>query len=87
MCRLYQLEVRWLVRLWRLFRGRRWNPEKQRVETWPYTLEQLFLGTLCFTILLFLFPTVLLYYTVFVVVSSETKPCSASWLGGVATYI
>ncbi|KAF0296112.1 Phosphatidylinositol N-acetylglucosaminyltransferase subunit Q [Amphibalanus amphitrite] len=65
--KLYQLEVRWLVRLWRLFRGRRWNPEKQRVETWPYTLEQLFLGTLCFTILLFLFPTVLLYYAVFVV--------------------
>ena len=58
------------MRLWRLFRGRRWNPEKQRVETWPYTLEQLFLGTLCFTILLFLFPTVLLYYAVFVVVSA-----------------
>ncbi|XP_037089630.1 phosphatidylinositol N-acetylglucosaminyltransferase subunit Q-like [Pollicipes pollicipes] len=64
--KVYQLEVTWLVRLWRLFRGRRWNPEKQRVETWPYTIEQLFLGTLCFTILLFLFPTILLYYFVFV---------------------
>ncbi|CAI9592079.1 unnamed protein product, partial [Staurois parvus] len=37
----------------------------QRVDSCSYDLDQLFLGTLLFTILLFLLPTTALYYLVF----------------------
>lgn len=64
MCALIRLTYEWLIRLWRLFRGRRWNAAKRRVETWQFPLEQLVVGTLCFTVLLFLTPTVLAYHVV-----------------------
>ena len=51
-----------LYALFNLFRGTKYNAEKQRVETCEYDTEQLLLGTLFFTILTFLFPTVLAYY-------------------------
>ncbi|XP_076816926.1 uncharacterized protein LOC143462585 [Clavelina lepadiformis] len=67
--RLYGLQVTALMSLWRLFRGKKWNPLRKRVDT----LHQLpdignhrfFAGTLLFTILLFLLPTTALYYTIF----------------------
>ncbi|KAG7250763.1 hypothetical protein CRUP_011803, partial [Coryphaenoides rupestris] len=49
----------------RLFRGRKWNVLRQRVDSCCYDLDQLFIGTLLFTILLFLLPTTALYYLVF----------------------
>ncbi|KAJ3601368.1 hypothetical protein NHX12_032337 [Muraenolepis orangiensis] len=53
--RLYCMKLYGLCSLWRLFRGRKWNVLRQR----------LFIGTLLFTILLFLLPTTALYYLVF----------------------
>ncbi|ESO84750.1 hypothetical protein LOTGIDRAFT_236105 [Lottia gigantea] len=64
--RVYNLEVSTLAALWRLFRGKKWNVLRERVDTAAYDIDQLFFGTLIFTILLFLLPTILLYYTVFV---------------------
>jgi len=55
--------------LWRLFRGKRWNVLRKRVDSAVYNVDQLFLGTLLFTILLFLLPTTALFYAVFAVVS------------------
>ncbi|TRY86879.1 hypothetical protein DNTS_009010 [Danionella cerebrum] len=53
--RLYCMKIYGLSSLWRLFRGKKWNVLRQR----------LFIGTLLFTILLFLLPTTALYYLVF----------------------
>ncbi|KGL75536.1 Phosphatidylinositol N-acetylglucosaminyltransferase subunit Q [Tinamus guttatus] len=63
--RLYCLKVYGLSSLWRLFRGKKWNVLRQRVDSCTYDLDQLFIGTLLFTILLFLLPTTALYYLVF----------------------
>ncbi|CAH1273946.1 PIGQ [Branchiostoma lanceolatum] len=63
--RLYRLQLYGLGSLWRLFRGKKWNPLRQRVDSCQYNVDQLFLGTLLFTILLFLLPTTALYYVVF----------------------
>ncbi|XP_005990732.1 phosphatidylinositol N-acetylglucosaminyltransferase subunit Q [Latimeria chalumnae] len=63
--RLYFLKIYGLSSLWRLFRGKKWNVLRQRVDSCSYDLDQLFIGTLLFTILLFLLPTIALYYLVF----------------------
>ncbi|XAO26769.1 hypothetical protein I312_105610 [Cryptococcus bacillisporus CA1280] len=51
--------------LWNLFRGKRWNVLRQRMDSYEYDIDQLFLGTLLFTVSAFLFPTVLSYTTLF----------------------
>ncbi|KAI3360062.1 hypothetical protein L3Q82_013856, partial [Scortum barcoo] len=68
--RLYCLKIYGLSSLWRLFRGKKWNVLRQRVDSCSYVtplldLDQLFIGTLLFTVLLFLLPTTALYYLVF----------------------
>ncbi|XP_070703804.1 phosphatidylinositol N-acetylglucosaminyltransferase subunit Q [Pempheris klunzingeri] len=63
--RLYCMKIYGLSSLWRLFRGKKWNVLRQRVDSCSYDLDQLFIGTLLFTILLFLLPTTALYYLVF----------------------
>ncbi|XP_045142011.1 phosphatidylinositol N-acetylglucosaminyltransferase subunit Q isoform X2 [Echinops telfairi] len=63
--RLYCLKIHGLSSLWRLFRGKKWNVLRQRVDSCSYDLDQLFIGTLLFTILVFLLPTIALYYLVF----------------------
>ncbi|GFV77179.1 phosphatidylinositol N-acetylglucosaminyltransferase subunit Q [Trichonephila clavipes] len=63
--RLYGYQIIALSSLWRLFRGKKWNPLRQRVDSYTYDIHQLFLGTFIFTVLLFLLPTVLIYYCVF----------------------
>uniref|UniRef100_A0A5F9CS90 Phosphatidylinositol glycan anchor biosynthesis class Q n=1 Tax=Oryctolagus cuniculus TaxID=9986 RepID=A0A5F9CS90_RABIT len=62
---LYCLKICGLSSLWRLFRGKKWNVLRQRVDSCSYDLDQLFIGTLLFTILVFLLPTTALYYLVF----------------------
>ncbi|KAJ7256790.1 N-acetylglucosaminyl transferase component-domain-containing protein [Mycena haematopus] len=51
--------------LWNLFRGKRFNVLRNRTDTWEYDTDQLLFGTILFTLLAFLFPTVLAYYTLF----------------------
>ncbi|KAM6155385.1 phosphatidylinositol N-acetylglucosaminyltransferase subunit Q isoform 1-T1 [Rhynchocyon petersi] len=63
--RLYCLKIYGLSSLWRLFRGKKWNVLRQRVDSCSYDLDQLFIGTLLFTMLVFLLPTTALYYLVF----------------------
>merc|ERR1712179_666226 len=55
--RLALSQWRGLVALWRLFLGKKYNPLRDRVDSACNTVEQLFLGTIVFTILLFLMPT------------------------------
>lgn len=65
--RLYRLQVFMLSSLWRLFRGKKWNVLRYRVDSASFDVDQLFIGTLLFTILFFLLPTTALYYVVFTV--------------------
>lgn len=49
--------------------GKRYNVLRNRIDTWDYDLDQLLLGTILFTLLAFLYPTVLTYYVLFAAVS------------------
>lgn len=48
--------------------GKRWNVLRERTDTYEYDIDQLFLGTLLFTVSAFLFPTVLTYTAFFAAV-------------------
>ena len=54
--------------LWNLFRGKRYNVLRNRIDSWDYDVDQLLLGTILFTLLAFLYPTVLTYYALFATV-------------------
>uniref|UniRef100_A0A034VRZ2 Phosphatidylinositol N-acetylglucosaminyltransferase subunit Q n=1 Tax=Bactrocera dorsalis TaxID=27457 RepID=A0A034VRZ2_BACDO len=62
---LYKVEIRGIQVLWKVMLGKRYNVLKNRVESHNYVNRQLYLATIFFTSLLFLFPTVLVYYVVF----------------------
>lgn len=66
---LYKIEVIGIKALWRVVLGRRKNVLRNRVESHEYMSRQLFLATMFFAALLFLSPTVLVYYIVFASVS------------------
>ena len=61
------------MHLQRLFRGKKWNPLRQRVDSMPHTVEQLFVGTVGFTVLLFLYPTTLVFYVIFGSLECSTR--------------
>ncbi|CAH0385648.1 unnamed protein product [Bemisia tabaci] len=65
--RLFNLQLTFLFYLLRVMIGRKRNPEPGQVDSDPYTTETLFLGTLAFTILLFLLPTTFVYYLMFAI--------------------
>ncbi|KAJ7204595.1 N-acetylglucosaminyl transferase component-domain-containing protein [Mycena rebaudengoi] len=56
----------------RLFRGRRYNVLCRRTDSWEYDTDQLLFGTILFTLLAFLFPTVLAYYALFALMRVAT---------------
>eukprot|EP00761_Pharyngomonas_kirbyi_P002542 gb/GECH01002546.1/.p1 GENE.gb/GECH01002546.1/~~gb/GECH01002546.1/.p1 ORF type:complete len:627 (+),score=72.80 gb/GECH01002546.1/:1-1881(+) len=63
--RIYSSMLRAVYSLWNLFRGKKLNVLRQRVDSADYSVDQLLLGTVVFTIFVFLFPTVAIYYTSF----------------------
>ncbi|XP_011497258.1 PREDICTED: phosphatidylinositol N-acetylglucosaminyltransferase subunit Q [Ceratosolen solmsi marchali] len=63
--RLFNIQISGLIALFRLFLGKKKNPLRKRVDSCRYQPDQLFVGTLLFTILLFLMPTTWVYYIVF----------------------
>ncbi|PRP78454.1 hypothetical protein PROFUN_13687 [Planoprotostelium fungivorum] len=66
--RLYFLQLTTLGSLWRLFRGKKLNPLRGRIDSCDFALDQLLLGTLLFVLICFLLPTVAVYYFSFVIV-------------------
>lgn len=56
----------------RLASGKKWNVLRQRTDSYAYDVDQLFLGTLLFTVSAFLLPTVLTYATLFSAVCSSS---------------
>jgi N-acetylglucosaminyl transferase component (Gpi1). len=74
--------------LWHLFRGKKKNVLRQRSDSLEYDFMQLFLGMILFAICLFLFTTVLVYFTFFTLVHWLVSSCiGIMWaFYGIATY-
>lgn len=65
---MHRTQLYLLASLWRLFRGRKKNILRHRTDTMEYDSMQLLIGMILFTAVLFLFTTVFVYYTFFVVI-------------------
>ncbi|XP_050683249.1 phosphatidylinositol N-acetylglucosaminyltransferase subunit Q [Leptidea sinapis] len=63
--RLFNLQISGLSALLRLFVGKKQNPLRGCIDSCQYTNQELFVGTVAFTILLLLLPTTIMYYIVF----------------------
>ncbi|CAG7833631.1 unnamed protein product [Allacma fusca] len=63
--RLFNVQSKTIISLGRLFFGKKWNPLRNRVDSVHLSISEMFLGSLGFTIAIFLFPTTILYYAVF----------------------
>ncbi|XP_050379635.1 N-acetylglucosaminyl-phosphatidylinositol biosynthetic protein gpi1 [Argentina anserina] len=67
---LYSTQIQALAALWRLFRGRKWNPLRQRLDSYDYTVKQHIVGSLLFTPMLLLLPTTSVFYIFFTLVNT-----------------
>jgi hypothetical protein len=65
--KLYQAELYLLSALFRLFRGKKRNALRQRTDSMKYDVMQLLVGTIAFCVCVFLWTTVMVYYTFFVI--------------------
>ncbi len=65
--RTVRLQVSMLKSLARLFMGSKWNVLRKRVDSCDYDTNQLLVGTILFTVLLFLLPTTGIYFTLFLI--------------------
>ncbi|KAI9591861.1 N-acetylglucosaminyl transferase component-domain-containing protein [Syncephalis fuscata] len=63
--RIYHWQLMILQSLFNLFRGKKRNVLRHRIDSHNYDLDQLLIGTFLFTLLAFLFPTVAVYYATF----------------------
>ncbi|KAH8408942.1 hypothetical protein KR009_004215 [Drosophila setifemur] len=81
---LYNVERKGLSVLWQVVRGNRYNILKGifklfvllgRTEAHNYMNRQLYLATIFFSAILFLFPTTLVYYIVFAALKALTSAC------------
>jgi phosphatidylinositol N-acetylglucosaminyltransferase subunit Q len=63
--RLYNWQVSIIGSLFQLFRGKKINVLRKRIDSCDYDLDQLLLGTILFTLLFFLLPTVFVFYLTF----------------------
>ena len=50
--------------------GKRYNVLRNRIDPWDYDVDQLLFGTILFTLVTFLFPTIIAYYALFAMVSN-----------------
>ncbi|XP_039062239.1 uncharacterized protein LOC120206726 [Hibiscus syriacus] len=67
---LYSQQLHALAALWRIFRGRKWNPLRQRLDSFDYTVKQHVVGSLLFTPLLLLLPTTSVFYIFFSILNT-----------------
>lgn len=63
--RLFNWQATILLSLFQLFRGKKHNVLRKRIDSCDYDLDQLLLGTILFTLLFFLLPTVVVFYLTF----------------------
>lgn len=63
--RIFHGQLTILISLFHLFRGKKRNILRKRIDSCDYDLDQLLLGTILFTLLFFLLPTVIVFYLTF----------------------
>ena len=63
--RIYHGQLTIIISLFHLFRGKKHNVLRNRIDSCDYDLDQLLLGTILFTLLFFLLPTVVVFYLTF----------------------
>ncbi|EME78005.1 uncharacterized protein MYCFIDRAFT_145266 [Pseudocercospora fijiensis CIRAD86] len=63
--RIYNWQLMIIISLFHLFRGKKRNVLRNRIDSCDYDLDQLLLGTILFTLLFFLLPTVAVFYATF----------------------
>ena len=63
--RIFNWQYTILLSLFQLFRGKKNNVLRKRIDSCDYDLDQLLLGTILFTLLFFLLPTVVVFYITF----------------------
>lgn len=63
--RIYNWQLSIITSLFHLFRGKKRNVLRNRIDSCDYDLDQLLLGTILFTLLFFLLPTVAVFYATF----------------------
>ncbi|KMP01949.1 hypothetical protein CIRG_02088 [Coccidioides immitis RMSCC 2394] len=63
--RIFHWQLTIIISLFHLFRGRKRNVLRNRIDSCDYELDQLLLGTILFTLLFFLLPTILVFYITF----------------------
>jgi hypothetical protein len=62
---MFRFHLYMLLSLFQIFRGKKRNVLRNRVDDCEYDLDQVLLGTILFTCDVFLFPTILVYYILF----------------------
>ncbi|KAF4508480.1 hypothetical protein G6O67_004851 [Ophiocordyceps sinensis] len=65
--RIYHWQLTILQSLFHLFRGKKHNVLRNRIDSCDYDLDQLLVGTIFFTLLFFLLPTVVVFYLNFAI--------------------
>ena len=60
--RIFNWQLTIIMSLFHLFRGKKHNVLRNRIDSCDYDLDQLLLGTILFTLLFFLLPTVAVFY-------------------------
>lgn len=63
--RIFNWQLTIIISLFHLFRGKKRNVLRNRIDSCDYDLDQLLLGTILFTVLFFLLPTVIVFYLTF----------------------
>jgi phosphatidylinositol N-acetylglucosaminyltransferase subunit Q len=63
--RIFNLQLTIIYSLFQLFRGKKRNVLRHRIDSCDYDLDQLLLGTILFTLLFFLLPTIVVFYLTF----------------------
>lgn len=63
--RIFNWQVTIIISLFHLFRGKKRNILRNRIDSCDYDLDQLLLGTILFTLLVFLLPTIFVFYLTF----------------------
>lgn len=63
--RIFNWQLMIIISLFHLFRGKKRNVLRNRIDSCDYDLDQLLLGTILFTLLFFLAPTVFVFYLTF----------------------
>ncbi|KAL2557920.1 N-acetylglucosaminyl transferase component family protein/Gpi1 family protein [Forsythia ovata] len=70
---VYSQQIQAIAALWRLFRGRKWNSLRQRLDSYDYSVEQHVVGSLLFTLLLLLLPTTSAFYIFFTILKTAVS--------------